>query len=281
MNEMKERNGLWLVVLGAIAFSLGGLLVKLLPLSPLSISSGRCVFSSLVIYLYIRISHHRVKINKVSLAGALCVMAMLLCYVASMKLTTAANAIVLEYTAPVFVLLLEMALFQKRPKRSDVLFSLLVLLGIIIVVSDGLAKGNLIGDLLALASGVFYALTIMLNDFEGGDSLTSVLLGHIFCVFAGLPSLLSEGEFALRTFALLAFLGIFQAGAGYTLLTVGLKHCEPLPASLAASIEPVLNPILVAVFYGEYVSGKAFLGAAIVIGSIVLNQWLSMKRTGK
>lgn len=277
----KENKGLWLVLLGAIAFSLGGLFVKLIPWAPVATNGGRCIFSSLIIYLYIRISGHRIIVNKTVIAGAVFVAAMLVCYVASMKLTSAASAIVLEYTAPVFIIIFEALFFHSRPTKLDLIVCLIVFLGIILVVSGGSQNRTLIGDLLGLLSGIFYALTIMLNEFEGGDSLSSVLFGHMLTVLIGLPFIMKETDLTARTLLLVAALGIFQAGAGYTLLTVGLKHCEALSGSLVASIEPVLNPILVALFYGEYVSVNAVIGAIIVIGTICLYNIIRMKAADK
>ena len=275
--KSEQRRGLLYVLLGAIAFSLGGLFVKLMPWSAMPVSGGRCIFSSIVIYLYIRFSGHKLRFNKTVLLGAVFVSAMLVCYVTSMKYTTAANAIVLEYTAPIFIILFEALIFKKKPKKIDLIVSLLVFAGILIVVSEGLGKGNLKGDLIALLSGVFYAFTIMLNDFEDGDPLSSVFLGHFMTIFIGLPSIVSESDFSLPTLLLLAALGIFQAGAGYSLLTAGLRLCEPLADSLVASIEPVLNPILVAIFYKEYVSARTMLGAFIIIASIAFYNILSLK----
>jgi drug/metabolite transporter (DMT)-like permease len=277
----KEKKGLWLVLLGAIAFSLGGLFVKLIPWMPVSTNAGRCIFSSLMIYSYIRISGHKVVINRTVILGAVFVAAMLVCYVASMKMTSAASAIVLEYTAPVFIILFEALLFHKKPTKLDLTVCVIVFLGIVLVVSGGSENRTLTGDMIALLSGVFYALTIMLNDFEKGDSLSSVLFGHMLTVVIGLPFIMRESDFSARTLLLVAALGIFQAGAGYTLLTVGLKHCEALSGSLVASIEPVLNPILVAIFYGEYVSLRAIVGAIIVIGTICLYNIIRMKKPNK
>ena len=277
----KEKKGLWLVLLGAIAFSLGGLFVKLIPWMPVSTNAGRCIFSSLMIYSYIRISGHKVVINRTVILGAVFVAAMLVCYVASMKMTSAASAIVLEYTAPVFIILFEALLFHKKPTKLDLTVCVIVFLGIVLVVSGGSENRTLTGDMIALLSGVFYALTIMLNDFEKGDSLSSVLFGHMLTVAIGLPFIMRESDFSARTLLLVAALGIFQAGAGYTLLTVGLKHCEALSGSLVASIEPVLNPILVAIFYGEYVSLRAIVGAIIVIGTICLYNIIRMKKPNK
>ena len=274
----RKNSGAILVLLGAIAFSLGGVFVKLIPWNPVSINGGRCLFSSLVIGAYMYFSGHKLKINRTVLLGAACVAGMLICYVASMKLTTAANAIVLEYTAPIFIIIFEALIFKKKPSKLNIIICLIVLGGIGIVVSEGLGKGHLLGDMLALLSGVFYAFTIMLNDFESGDSLSSVLLGHMSTVFIGLPFILQETDFSANTLLLVAALGIFQAGAGYTLLTVGLKKCEPLTGSLVASIEPVLNPILVALFYGEYMSGKTIIGAIIVIGTIIIYNIISSRK---
>ena len=278
---MDKRKGLLLVLLGAIAFSLGGVFIKFIPWNPIAINGGRCIFSSMVIAAYLYFSGHKVKINKTVLLGALCVGSMMLCYVASIKLTSAANAIVLEYTAPIFVIILEAFIFHREIRKIDIIICQLVFLGIGIVMIDGLGKGHVAGDLIALASGVFYALTIMLNEFENGDSLSSVLLGHILMAIIGIPFIFEETDFSASTLLLVAALGIFQAGAGYTLLSVGLKYADPISASLIASIEPVLNPILVSLFYHEHMGINTIIGGLIVIVSIVVYNVITLKKEKK
>ncbi len=278
---MDKRKGLLLVLLGAIAFSLGGVFIKFIPWNPIAINGGRCIFSSMVIAAYLYFSGHKVKINKTVLLGALCVGSMMLCYVASIKLTSAANAIVLEYTAPIFVIILEVFIFHREIRKIDIIICQLVFLGIGIVMIDGLGKGHVAGDLIALASGVFYALTIMLNEFENGDSLSSVLLGHILMAIIGLPFIFRETDFSASTLLLVAALGIFQAGTGYTLLSVGLKYADPISGSLIASIEPVLNPILVSLFYHEHMGINTIIGGLIVIVSIVVYNVITLKKEKK
>ena len=278
---MDKRKGLLLVLLGAIAFSLGGVFIKFIPWNPIAINGGRCIFSSMVIAAYLYFSGHKVKINKTVLLGALCVGSMMLCYVASIKLTSAANAIVLEYTAPIFVIILEAFLFHREIRKIDIIICQLVFLGIGIVMIDGLGKGHVAGDLIALASGVFYALTIMLNEFENGDSLSSVLLGHILMAIIGLPFIFRETDFSASTLLLVAALGLFQAGAGYTLLSVGLKYADPISGSLIASIEPVLNPVLVSLFYHEHMGINTIIGGLIVIVSIVVYNVITLKKEKK
>lgn len=273
----KNNNGAILVFLGATAFSLGGLFVKLIDWSPIAINAGRCIFSSLIISLYMYISKHKLKINKTVILGAVFVNLMLLCYVTSTKLTSAANAIVLEYTAPIFVIIFETLFFKRKLKILDMIACTFVFGGICIVVLNNGLNGNIIGDFIAVLSGIFYALTIMLNEFKDGDSFSSVLLGHISTAIIGLPFIFQETNFDTNTILLVISLGVFQAGLGYTLLTVGLKKCDPVMGSLIASIEPVLNPILVALFYKEYVSVQTIIGSIIVIGTIVVYNVLNMR----
>ena len=281
MKQCSRRNneGSILVLLGATAFSLGGLLIKLIPLDPFSINALRCIFSSMVIGGYLLITKHRLVVNKTTVIGAIFVVLMMLCYVVSNKLTSAANAIVLEYTAPILVIIFETLFFKKKPDKLSIVICLFVVAGIAIVVLDGAEKGNFLGDLVALHSGLFYALTMMLNDFENSDSLSSVFMGHLITACMTIFCLKNVAGISSQTILLIAILGIFQAGLGYTLLTLGLKKCEPLTGSLMACIEPVLNPILVAVFYGEYMNIKQIIGCMIVIGSIVAyNIYTSKKK---
>lgn len=280
MKQCSQQNnqGPILVLLGAIAFSLGGLLIKLIPLDPFTINALRCVFSSMVIGAYLYFSKHKLIINKTTIIGALFVTLMMMSYVVANKLTSAANAIVIEYTAPILVIIFEALFFNKKPDKLSVIICVLVVAGIAIVVLDGAAKGNFIGDMVALLSGVFYALTMMLNDFENSDSLSSVFMGHLFTAFMTIFCLNKVVNIEPKTLLLIATLGIFQAGLGYTLLTLGLKKCEPLTGSLMACIEPVLNPILVALFYGEYMSPRQIIGCVIVIGSIIIYNIYSSRK---
>lgn len=274
----QNSSGPILVLLGATAFSLGGLLIKLIPLDPFTINATRCIFSSMVIGSYLYFSKHRLVINRTTISGAFFVMLMMMTYVVSNKLTSAANAIVLEYTAPILVIFFESVFFKKRPDQFSVLICAMVLMGIAIVVLDGLSEGNFLGDMVALLSGVFYALTMMLNEFRNSDSLSSVFMGHLFTAFLTIFCLGNLKGQSTQTFLLIGALGIFQAGLGYTLLTLGLKKCEPLTGSLVACVEPVLNPILVALFYGEYMSIRQIAGCIIVISSIIMYNVYTLRK---
>ena len=273
-----NRKGTLLILFSAISFSLGGLLVKLIPWQALSISSGRCIFSSIVIGLFIYFSKYKLVINKTTIIGSIFVSLMMFAYVYSNKLTTAANAIILEYTAPIFIVIFNFIFFKKKPTKADIFVIIAVIVGIVIVFIDGLKYGSLLGNIVALISGVFYALSMMLNSFEGGDSLTSVFLGHCLIAIAGIPFIFQETDFSSNTLILVTCLGIFQAGLGYALMALGTKYCNPLNAIIVASVEPILNPILVSIFYKETVTLNSILGAVIVIMAIVIYNVIQVKK---
>ena len=110
----------------------------------------------------------------------------------------------------------------------------------------------------------------MLNTFPGGDPMSSVFLGHLMSAVIGLPSLMGETDFSASAIGCILVLGVFQLGLGYILFTKGLEQTQPVSASLISTIEPILNPILVAVFYGEKITPLAILGAVIVICAVVV-----------
>ena len=132
----------------------------------------------------------------------------------------------------------------------------------------------MVGNVLALISGVSYAGVFMLNEFPDGDPICSVFWGDVLSVIVGLPFLVQETAFTPTALTSLVILGAFQVGLAYILICIGLKTTPPVTASLISGIEPILNPILVAVFYGETIGPMALMGAVIVIGSVIAyNVW--------
>lgn len=270
MNTNLDRNkikGTIFVLLGAICFSVGGVLVKSIPWSPITIQGLRSIFSSIVIGGYMMVSHRKFVFNKTVLFGAICNLCMAFSYVAALKATTAANAIILQYTAPIFVILFSWALYQKRPGKDAVITCGVVFLGIMCFFIQSLSGGGMIGNILALVSGLAYALVMMMKGFHGADFESSLLLSNAISFFIAIPSYGTETEFTAEAIVFLILLGSVQVGASYLFLSKGLDYVSPVTASLTSTIEPILNPLLVAVFCGEQVGFMAFVGAALVIGS--------------
>jgi drug/metabolite transporter (DMT)-like permease len=197
------------------------------------------------------------------------------------KLTTAANAIVLQFTAPAFVILLMALLYHEKPRRVDLLTCGAVLLGVILFFVDGIQAGNLPGNIAAVVSGVCYAGVFMMNTGEKADAISSCFLGQLTAGVLLTPLCFGETDFSVPTLAAVFALGAVQVGGAYILFSLGIKRTPPVTASLITGMEPIMNPLWVALFYGEAVSTLSVIGSVIVVGSIVLyNVWLT-KRSGE
>ena len=264
-----KQKGPLLVFLAAVFYSIGGLCIKVIPWGGMAINGGRTAIALVVIGGYLLAIRHRPRLNRWVMLGALCVCSTNILFSVANKMTTAANAIVLQFTAPIFVMLLSAFFFRRRPARLDLAACAVVLGGIVLCFADSLSGGGLAGDVLALLSGLTYAGVFLMNDMPDSDAISSVFWGDVISAVVGLPFVALETDFSLVPMVSLLVLGVFQVAVAYILLTVGLKTTPAVTASLVSGIEPVLNPILVAVFYREHMGALSLAGAAVVILGVV------------
>ena len=275
--ETRKVQGVLFVFLAAVLYSIGGLCIKVIPWSGLSINSGRNIVALVVIGGYLLAVRHKPRLNRWVFVGALCICGTNTFFTLANKMTTAANAIVLQFTAPVFVILLSALFWKRRPRRLDLCACAVVLLGVLCFFVESLSAGGTAGNVLALASGLSYAGVFLLNDLPDSDPISSVFWGDVLSAVIGLPALLGETVFTSTALVSLVMLGAFQVGLAYILLTIGLRTTPAVTASLVSGIEPVLNPILVAVFYPEIIGPLSLLGAAVVVGGVVAYNVLRIK----
>lgn len=270
LNSRDKAFGPIMMLLACVCFSLGGLLCKMIPWSALAINGARDLIGSLVIGLYMLITRRRLRISRVVIVGAVCMFGVTTLFVMANKMTTAANTIVLQYTAPIWVLILSALLLGKTPRKADILTIIAVLLGIVCFFIDSLSTGGVAGNLLAVLAGVFYAGLFILNSLEDGDAISSLFLGQLSAGILLTPLLARETDFSTGTVSAVLVLGVIQVGLAYVLFYLGTKHTPPITASLIAGVEPILNPVLVALFWGERLSALSLFGGAVVILSILL-----------
>lgn len=273
----KRQTGTLCVFLAAILYSIGGLCMKVIPWNGMAINGGRTAIALVVIGAYLAVIKHPLRVNRWVMLGALCVFGTNALFSVANKMTTAANAIVLQFTAPIFVVLFTMFFFRVRPTKLDIGACVVVFGGIVFFFVDSLSMGGGLGNILALISGISYAGVFMLNDMPNSDAISSVFWGDVLSAVTGLPFLLRETDFSAGPMTSLLILGVFQVAVAYILLTIGLKTTPSVTASLVSGIEPVLNPILVAAFYGERMGAMALVGAAIVIFGVVGYNVLKLK----
>lgn len=266
----EKRKGVLFVFVAAVLYSLGGLCIKLIPdWSGLALNAGRNGIALVVYVIFFAATRHRPQFNRWIFLGACCVCATNVLFAVANKMTTAANSIVLEYTAPIFVILLSAIFLRRRPDRLDLAACAVVFLGVLCFFLESLGGGHLSGDLLALLSGVTYGGVFMLNEVPNGDPISSVFWSAMMSTLIGLPQMVQQPRLEGTALVSMLVLGVFQLGLAFVFLTVGLKTTSSITASLVTGIEPVLNPVLVAVFYHEYMGVFSVIGACIVIFGVV------------
>ena len=269
MNKPNARTGTLCVFLAALLYSIGGLCIKVIPWNGMAINGGRTAIALVVIGGYLAVIRHPPRFNRWILLGSLCIFGTNALYSVANKLTTAANTIVLQFTAPIFVIVFSALFWHKKPQKLDLAACAVVFGGVLFFFVDSLEAGGALGNLLAILSGAAYGGVFLLNDFPDADAISAVFWGDVLSAVTGLPFLLQETQFTQTALVSLVVLGVFQVAVAYILLTIGLRTTPPVTASLVSGIEPVLNPLLVAAFYGERVGPFALAGAAIVICGVV------------
>lgn len=276
--ERSRAFGPFMMLLASVCFSLGGLLCKMIPWSAVAINGVRDLLGSLVIGGYLLATHHRLRVNGVVLAGAACMFGVTTLFVMANKMTTAANTIVLQYSAPVWIVLLMALFFRQKPKRGDLLAMAAVFLGIACFFIDSLSSGGAAGNVLAILAGICYAGLFILNSFEKGDALSSLFLGQLAAGLILTPFLARESNFSTVTLSSVIVLGLIQVGLGYIFFYQGTKYTHPVTASLVAGVEPILNPLLVAIFWNERLTPLAIIGAVIVVFAVLLYSVLKIRQ---
>jgi len=264
-----RRRSVLFLVLAAILWSTGGVMVKSSNWQPLAILVGRNIFSSAVLLIYLRRLPRRWSRWQITAAASHLLTAFL--FISSTKLTTAANAIFLQYTAPLYIILLAFWFLRERPTRVDWFSMIVIFSGMFLFFGDKLSVQGLQGNILAALSGVTMALmTVSLRAQKDGTPLESILMAQLLTVVFGFPVLFRESGSAMNWF-IVVYLGIFQIGLAFVLFTAALKHVPAMEATLIGTLEPILNPLWVALFLGERPGALALMGALIVLGGVLLN----------
>lgn len=276
-SKTKAVPGAVLIAAACVAWSFSGMLSKWTPWGALSIIGARALIATLA-FGALR-GEFRVKPSKETWLGALGVALTSLTFITANKLTTAANAIVLQYAMPAVVILASWLIFRQRASRLDLMAAVITMLGVALCFISGLTVGNPLGDLLALASAVTFAVVFFAARLPGTDPMDYSYLGNaLSCVF--LFAIPFDGQFVLTTQTVLAavMLGVCLT-LGYFLFSRGMRAgVSPITASIVANIEPVLNPIWVFLVLGETPGLFTFLGAALVLCSVTAYSVISARK---
>lgn len=270
-----------MMLIASILFSTGGILCKLIPWSPLAINGVRNLLGGLLIAAYLLATHHKLRFNFKILIGAICMCGVTTLFIVANKLTTAANAIVLQYSAPIWIIILSALILKKKPKALEIITILVVLVGIVFFFLDGIGAGNTWGNIAAIIAGVFYAGLFLLNSLPGADALSALFIGQLGTGIILSPLVFKETDFSAVPVIAVVALGIFQVGLAYIFFNLATSHTSPVTASIINGVEPILSSVLVAVFWGEMLSPLALVGAVIVIAAILAYNIINARRSAQ
>ena len=275
MQNISEHNkGILAVFLTAILWSSGGLFIKLISLDSMELSFFRCAIAAVVFALMFR--KRILKLNSLALLNSFAYAAVLILFVIATKTTTAANAIFLQSTAPIYVLIFEPLLTKTKWERINIITIVVCFLGMILFFMGDLTPGDIKGNIAALLAGVAFAaffLGMKKNEPQYGES--SIFYGNVIVALICIPFITDMNSISVQDFAMVSFLGVFQIAFAYALFSYGLKRIIAVEASIISMFEPVLNPIWVFIGYGEVPSFYAIIGGIIIMTAITVRTLIS------
>lgn len=275
---------IWLVVIAVLLWSTGGLFIKWSTLSDAELSGARALFAAATVMLLTRREGFR--LNLVTATAAVFYAALLYLFVRATMQTTATNAIFLQYTAPVYILLAEPFFFKEKYRAADFIVVAFCVLGMSLFFVGQLRPQDVEGNLAALGSGFCFAVFFLLLRHPRAREVnraSSVIYGNLLLALVMLPAVVRGAErFTAANVAITAYLGIIQLGVAYTLLTLGVaRGVKSLEAGIIGYIEPVLNPVWVFLFLGERPAKWALAGGAIIIAAVASHTvWVARKKSG-
>lgn len=288
---MKERgliDGGAALVVCAILWSTGGIFIKNIEWNSLAIAGIRSLVSGTFMLLVTRrsfqfsVRDEKKRVDKTSSLffwiAALSYALTMILFVAANKLTTSANAILLQYTCPIYIILLAPLLTGEKNLPSDYITVLGVMLGITLFFADGLESGNQLGNLLAALSGLSYALATIFMRRCRGNSGGAMALSHLITALVCLPFVIQSGVPSQKSSFFLIMVGIVSIGIPSILYTIGIKKVRALTASFITMLEPLLNPVWVIIFAGEVPSTKTILGGILILGFIMIRSVIQNKK---
>jgi DME family drug/metabolite transporter len=273
-NLSEHQKGIFYVFSAALLWSSGGLFIKLISFNAMQLSFFRCSIAALTFLILFRKQINN--FNKLSVINAFLYAVVLISFVIATKTTTAANAIFLQATAPIYVLIFEPLIRKTKYERMNVITVSICVLAMTLFFIGELEPGQIKGNFVGLISGITFAsffLGMKKNDPKYQHS--SIFWGNILVAIVCIPFLFSMDTLGPSDLLMVGFLGVFQIAVAYAFFSSGLKRTNAVEASIISMIEPVLNPVWVFIGYGEIPTVYAIIGGIIIISAITIRTFLT------
>ncbi len=279
MKNPAHTKAVGLLLICAVLWSLAGVLIKYIDWPPLAVAGGR----GLIAGLFLLVAHRPLRFtwSPLQLGAALAYLGCTVPFAVATKLTSAANAILLQYTAPVWVALLGAWVLGERTTKADWFAMLAVFAGMGLFFAHGLEWQGAVGNALAIFSGVSFAcMAMLMRKQRDGSPIESVIIGNLLGAAIALPFAVGHPLPSAQGLGALLALGVLQLGLPYLLFVHAIKHVTALEAVLIPVIEPVLNPIWVLLFIGEKPGLLAIAGGVLIISAVTWRAFASVRRAG-
>lgn len=287
--KIKELiNGPVALIICAVLWSTGGIFIKNIEWNGLAIAGIRSLISGSFMLLVTRKRIHfsvrdgEGRVDKKGtfaywMAAVSYALTMIL-FVTANKLTISANAILLQYTCPVYIILLAPFLTGEKNRPSDYITVVGVMIGIVLFFADGLESGNQLGNILAALSGLSYAIATIFMRRCRERSGGAMALSHLITAVVCMPFVIQSGVPSLKSIFFLLLVGIVSIGIPSILYTIGIRNVRALTASFITMLEPLLNPLWVIIFAGEVPSTKTILGGILILGFIMIRSIIQNRK---
>jgi len=282
--KTERKKAIIALVIAAVLWSTGGMLIKLIDWNPVAIAGTRSGISAILMFFYILLFRKDIKPKRIlkkgkyKWLGAVIYALTVIGFVVANKLTAAANVIFLQYTAPIWVALLSGWILKERVSKFDWGIITIVILGMGLFFVGDIQKGHMLGNFLSVLTGLFLAgVVLMLKMQKNSTAIEMTFLGNLLTFVVSLPFIIGPVP-DLQSIIGLVLLGIFQLGIAYILFAEAVLHVTALEAILIPVIEPLLSPIWVFLMIGEEPSFFAVIGGLIVLTAVVVRSIVTGRR---
>lgn len=267
--ENKRNKAIIMQLLAAVLWSTGGMLIKLVDLNSFAIAGIRSFITIIVILAFLKKS--TLKLTKNKAMGAISYTALVLLFISATKSTTAANAILLQYTSPIYIAIFGGWLLNEKAKLKDWVTILIIIGGMVLFFMDDISGGSIKGNILAVLSGIALAFnTMFMRREKNADPLENVFWGSVLTVLVSIPFVFQKVPSSKSLMGLI-LLGVFQLGFSYVLYSRAIKNITALESTFLSLLEPLLNPVWVFLTIGELPGKLSILGGIVVLASITVS----------
>jgi drug/metabolite transporter (DMT)-like permease len=276
MAGSKRAQAIFLLVAAAVLWSLAGVLIKWVSLPALTVAGFRSAIALPVLLIFF--GRRAVNFSAAQIIGGIAYAATVILFVSSTKLTTSGNAILLQYTAPLYVAVLSGWLLHERTRWFDWVAIAAVLCGMSLFFIDQLSAGGLLGNILAVIAGfAFASLILAMRKQKDASPAGSAILGNLLTVLVCLPWMVQSPPIGADWIGL-SLLGVFQIGLSFVFYAVAIKNVTAMEGILIPMLEPILNPLWALLFMGERIGPWALLGGVVVILSVLFRGVMDYRR---